>query len=552
MSGSSPLAYPLCAVDFYTFEGGQYSLRSSSNGQQILSCNVAHSINGDGGRFSITLPPGGPNGINATPPWTTVITPMSAVVIAMSRGAASNVVMVGIVESATENQTWTSGGSVTRTITIIGSDISIYFNRFNWMVLAFLNGNNLFAQAIAGNITALLGIVSGNPNTVADTWLNHIMLGPNGILGKTYLPYQGQNIYIRDALYESLENLFTQDVPLGDSFMSEPISWQQKFREMLPYPFYETFWGTAPSGIWSTPQSSPSGTISTFQGMDFQSLALPSATPARPQFVARMLRFPDLNLQTSNNPTETYTFTNANSTMWNQLPIYNLSYSGFINSSIEFGLNNLKNFYKVNPTWMNQSFGNPGNLASFTADYNGAADVASIHRYGYYPFVQSTRWWGDFLNQGQNAEQNPIGAGLAKLITRQASYCEPLPLMANASLTCELRPDIFVGNRFEYAPFRPTNDIWQFYINEVNHSFRHGGPSTTTLTLSRGLPASTYNNSDLLFNLLQGNAQRIDGVYQIGVPSGLGTPLAGYSILNNSSQQLLAGIAQVYVTPQAK
>ena len=546
--------YPICAVDFYTFEGGQFSLRSSSNGQQILNCNVTHTVNGDGGKFSIELPPGGPLGINSFPPWTTVLTPMSTVVISMSRANASNVVMVGMIESVSETQVWKPATSVDRTITVTGSDISIYFNRFNWMVLPFLQGNTLAITAgVAGNnFSAPFGVLTGLPNVVADTWLNRIMIGASGILGQTYFPYQGQNVYLREALYESLENYYTSDIPFGDSFMSEPISWAQKFREMLPYPFYETFWGTAPSGTWSSQNISPNGAVNTFTGIDFYSLALPNSVPARPQMISRILRFPDLVLNTSNSTSQNFSFSSATTTLWNSLNTYTLANSGYISSSIEFGLNNIKNFFKVNPTWMNQNFGNPANLAAFTAEYNGAADIASIHRYGYYPFVQSTRWFGDLLNNGSVSAQNSIASAAGKLITRQASYCEPLPLMANAKVSCELRPDIFAGNKFQYAPFRDINNRWQFYITDVTHSYRFGGPSTTTLTLSRGLPNYVYNDSNLLFNVLQGNAQRVNGIYQSGVPSGLGAPLTGYTLTNNSQKQLLAGIAKVYVTPQAK
>lgn len=546
------LAWPICSIDFYTFEGGNYSLISSPTNQQIISCNVSHSIEG-GGHFSIELPPGGPNGIDSNPSWTTILTPMSTAIITMQRGQNSNVVMVGIIESIRESQSWQPHGSVIRTINIRGSDISIYFNRFNWMMLAFLQGNTLLPASIAAaSLPALFGQPSGTPNQIANVWLTNIMFGPSGIVGKTYLNYQNKSIPISGAIYSSLENYPATDIPYGENYMSEPISWADKFRQMLPYPVYETFWGTAPIGTWSLDALSPAGTIDSLTGSAFYSKMLPNAIPSVPQMIARVLRFPDLITAPDANALVNLSWTGATNSLWNKLNLFQPVYSGFIHSSIEFGLNNLKNFYRINPTWMNTSFGNPSNTTPFPVAYAGAADPASIHRYGYYPYMFLTRWWGDLNNIGNQNNANPIGEAVAAITSRLASYCEPLSLMANAAITFELRPDIFSGNRFQYAPFENGNEQWQFYIDGVSHNFRFGGPSTTSLSLTRGLPVSAYTNSSLLYNILQGNAQRLNGIYQSGVPAGLGQTLVGYTLAGQSEAQVAAAIAQVYVTPQAK
>lgn len=543
---SASIGFVQCSIEVYTFEGGKYAVSQ----EQVLACEINHSALG--GRFNFTLAPGGPNGILSSPSWTEVFTPMSTVVIAMSRANAANVVMVGFVENTTETQSW-QNAKVIRTTNISGSDVSIYFNKFNWYLFPNLQGNTLsiLAGQVGGVPQAELGVTSGFPQQIANAWLQNLMIGPSGILGKTFFNYNNGQVFLRDGMQVVLENAPYIDIPYGDNFFSEVLSWSQKFQAILPFPQYEIIFGTAPTGTWDTP--APSGSITYPSRNLFYSVGIPNAVPAIPQFIGRILRLPNLGLEPLSQGQTNYNFTGADVSLWAQLPQFSLANNGFIQSQVTFGTFEYKNYYAVNPTWYTSNFGGGGNnIAPFAYLFYGLADPASIHRYGFAPYIFNTRWFADISNVSNVNSQPNIADSAARVTTRLASYTEPMPLMARGSVTMELRPDIFYGCIFNYIPFRDTIP-WMFYINGITHSYRFGGPSTTTLNLDRGFPIAVYQNPDLLFNILRGNAQRIDGTYQVGLPSGLAGPsLAAFGNSNTSQQNLLTSIAQAYVTPQQK
>ena len=139
---------------------------------------------------------------------------------------------------------------------------------------------------------------------------------------------------------------------------------------------------------------------------------------------------------------------------------------------------------------------------------------------------------------------------MATLLGRLCGYYEATPLMARAAPTTWLRPDIEIGSKFTYAPFRDGVN-WDFYIEKVMHSYVFGGPSKTQLTLSRGLPSSIYNDSSstgLLYNIHIGNAQRVGGVYKIGLPSGSAAPLT--AVPPKQFSDWMISLDTLYVTPQ--
>lgn len=74
-------AAPLCFVNVFPFEGGKYSVV----GDQLLECTYEKNIYSNDGTFEIVLAPGGPN-TNRGATWAEILTPMSLVLIGMSRG----------------------------------------------------------------------------------------------------------------------------------------------------------------------------------------------------------------------------------------------------------------------------------------------------------------------------------------------------------------------------------------------------------------------------------------------------------------------------------
>jgi hypothetical protein len=78
--------------------------------------------------------------------------------------------------------------------------------------------------------------------------------------------------------------------------------------------------------------------------------------------------------------------------------------------------------------------------------------------------------------------------GLTRNIYRW--YCMNDFLKNGSISTGELRNDIRIGNRLKFTDIR-TGDTEMYMIESVMHQFRFGSPSTTSLGVTRGLPAKS-------------------------------------------------------------
>lgn len=148
----------------------------------------------------------------------------------------------------------------------------------------------------------------------------------------------------------------------------------------------------------------------------------------------------------------------------------------------------------------------------------------------------------------QGKGQTDLEQLVSQLALRPVAYYEPTPNMLRGGVTMELRPDIMPGNRFTFAPRTRDGQQWTFYIEAVEHSMTFGGRAETSLTLARGLPKDTYSDQSLLVSLHTGNASRVNGVLQAGLPSGVGP---GLQPLNTQTEaSLLAGLAGLFSAPR--
>jgi hypothetical protein len=181
--------------------------------------------------------------------------------------------------------------------------------------------------------------------------------------------------------------------------------------------------------------------------------------------------------------------------------------------------------------------------------YSLAGDAASIHRFGFRAADGTLNWLSDPTGDQSKSSANSGQAGptmIADLVGRMCSWHEPSQFMANGVMKMPLRPDILPGNRWRYSPFK-NQGTYDFYIEGVTQSFVFGGPSTTSLTLSRGLSSDVYANPALLFAVFTGNAQRISGKLQAGVVSGLGPTLINLD--TSHFQSFMASLARIYGAP---
>lgn len=571
---SQDVAVAQCFVEIYPYEGGAFQITGGNSA--LLQATVTRSLKSPEGSFEIVLAPGGPIGVSAGPSWSEVITPMSLVLIGMRRGIYSQIVMIGVATAIKEDEAWNAGQGVRRVITVTGQDFGYFFATFNWVALTFLGGT--YASILepqlgntpgAGLAMIIEGLASGTPKQVGAAWYNKVMAGTQGILAQSSFPFGTQRVPFTDAVATIFQEYPGFIIPFGDYFIATEGSWDAKFRAIFPFPFYEFFVITAPPNFYNPATGASDAT----SGYGFTMQALGQNVKASPTMVARINPLPTITAsvisglklsvtdttappsQMTSYPNSSVTYGAVDVSAWNNLPLFQPDFSTTTKSAL-FSIDEVRNFYLINPRWLGSLFGNNnGSIGNWIYTSTGAVDVASIHRYGYRPAYVETHWIADILGTYAQAGNIDLPGLISNMITRIFSYSEPTPLMLRAAASHELRPDIMPGCRYRYRPFKEPQ-IWDFYIESVTHQFVFGGASGTTIGLSRGLPSTIYadaSKNGILTQAHLGNAQRIDGSYQVGVPAGLGAPLQPIDFTSNQSiSEMQAQIAKVYVTPQSQ
>ncbi len=560
MSGSTAFAVPTCSIEVYPFEGGPLTIQ----GGEILRVVVRKDIEGDGvGTFSIQLAPGGPEGTESPVTWSQILTPMSHIIIGMSRGTQAAVVMNGPLLAPSETINWSTnperGSRATRNQGFSGADFGWFFRSFNYYALTFLGltagtpvGSSL--DFLPGSLAQFSnqGIVGGNssanggPVQVGKTWYDKVMVGDNGILAKTFVPYAGGNrISFNDAMNRIWEVYPDVFIPLTDNFMTGQETWMDKFQSIFPMPWYEFFVVTAPANIYV-----PTG-AETEPGSLFTMQTQPLAPPAGPQLVARVNPIPRFGAESLS--TESIIAGSLDVSRWNALPLFDFTQAPFgsYEISIGFSADTARNFYQLNPTGFSQIFGSNANATPLPWLYTCACDPASVQRYGFRPQLGTTRWLFDPLGNAAQGDLD-VQKTVLELTGTLISQYHPLPLMARAEVVIPLSPTILVGTRFRCAPYKNQNETWDFYIRAFEHVFEFGGICYTRLTLTRGLPTDVYQDASdegILRAIYTGNAMRENGEYVIGLPAGTELPL---QIVNTQPQiaDLASHLSQVFVTPQ--
>lgn len=565
MSDSS--ANVSCNVEVYPFEGGPYSIQ----GGQIRSVTVSKSVrNGSPGTFAIELTPGGPLGVEDPNTWSKIVTPMSHVLIGMGRGLAQNIVMDGVAANIGESQEWSTDdrqSSARRGQAVIGNDFTWFFRSFNFYSLSYYGlvaGTGLVGALnyIPVSLVDQLGkgLIGGtdpsqsNPVQVGRLWYTKVMIGSNGILNKTYVPYRpsGTHVPLSSLMASTWENYPDVFIPYADNFMAVQELWMEKFIHIFPAPWYECFVTTSQAKDYARIKGS-NGVQDA--GTQFSMPTMPTAPPAGPKLVVRINPFPKF-AATPPNSSGVVTPGSIDVSRWNALPLYDMTHSnyGFYSSSIRFSADGATNFYQLNPTSFSGVIGvNNANNIPTIFQFIAAADAASILRYGFRPFIGTTPWMFDPTGAAAQNKQLNVQNTILQLTANYVSWAHGEPLMATATVMLPLNPAILIGARFRYAPYK-DGVPWDFYIEGFKHQFVFGGRSTTTLTLTRGLPASVYadaTDGGVLKAIMTGNAQRLNGKYVVGLPSGSGPPLQ-FVVTQPQAAQLSNLLSATQVTPQAR
>lgn len=560
MSFPAAFASNACSVEVYPFEGGP----SVIQGGQIKAVTVDKTLlNGGVGQFAIELANGGPQGPEDPNTWSQILTPMSHVLIGMSRGDSAAIVMDGVLTAPGESQQWITkqeGSTAARSQTISGGDFAWFFKRFNYFALTFM-GLTAGVPGIGGGVIppSLMSVLSqglvggtnaenSNPVQVGMKWYNSVMAGTSGLLSNTFVPFvNGSRYLFPNIVTQNWENYPNVFIPYADYFMVGEESWMDKFLSIFPHPWYEFFVTTAPAGAYAIANG---GTNVPAQNL-FAMQSMPYAPPAGPMLVARV------------NPTPAFDISDPGAgsapvpgamdmSRWNALPLFDFTQTdyGFFNSSVAFSADGASNFYQLNPTYYKTiAPQNNANTTPVPFFFIAAADPASVQRYGFAPRIGTIRWMCDPMGLAAQNQSLDIEQTILSLTGRYISWFHPVPLMLQGQVTIPLTPTMLVGTRFRYAPFK-DGIAWDFYITGFRHRFVFGGTCTTTLTLTRGLPADVYDDANLLQAIFTGNAMRANGEYVVGLPDGTGPAL---QIIETPQQAAtLAGqMAQTYVTPQA-
>ncbi len=584
------LATPQCYIEVYPHEGGSYSIPASQTGAgqgQILSLSTRKFIKEPAGSFTIQLAPGGPKGPNAPPYWIDIVTPMSFVVIGMSRGQYSGIPIIGVVTKVSESWSFPSnpGEQVRRVVVVSGYDFGYFFTHFNWYALLFLNVSaaGLGAAIAAAGGSANQGAVGtlpgqggglnqGTPDAVGAYWFKNVMDGGQGILSQTWVRDGTNQVAFSDAVQVQFEQYIASAYNLFSfSNVNAEENWYDKFNRIFPYPFYEFFIMTAPAGAYSKATSTAWNQVNTGQPFSMQKLGLQNQ--AQVNVIARVNPLPyvkpviaggsSAQQNAPEGPTTGasaqgqgtgFTIGTIDMTAWNNLTTF-YEDTSLIRTTEEFTEEEVRNFYLINPTFQQTMLGQSNSAVTPPIlAFQSAVDPASVHRYGFRPIQIETEWLSDPSGQIAQTGAMNVEAVIATMTMQLASQYEPTSLMMRAAREGTLRPDIIPGNKFQYTPLKgPDQSPWLFYIEGVEHTYVFGGQSKTLITMSRGLPASVYADSDLLTQIHTGKAQRMNGTYQSGIPSGPnGVAEDGLEIVNvldPNVQSILAEIAPIYSTP---
>lgn len=544
-SGTAPAGpfavnVPQCFVDIYPFEGGLYSIQ----GGAALGVQVEKNINGNtAGSFQITLVPGGPGGPNFGVSWSEVLTPMSLVVIGMRRGSKAAITMVGIILQVTDSDKFSSGDQVQRQITIRGQDFGYYFSLTTFMASWYLGAtaSPLEGSGGAGIASLGAGLASGTPDAMARAWYQTVMAGTGGVFSKTKVPFKGSTVLFNDALGTWFEPFSaTTSSAFAAYLFTTDQTWAEKFKSLLPFPWYEFFVITAPTGFY--PQAAG--------GFKFTCRALGNTISASPQIIARVNPTPTLTATPSNTNPQ---FTGIDCTRWDALPFFTMEGYQQRSQVVGFDESAVLNYFTLNPSYALSQIGITNSaVAPYIFSFAAVGDAASIERYGFRPANGTTNWLADPEGQvAQKVDPGDQSQFIADLMGRFCATYEPMALMARASVTTFLRPDIMPGCIFRYQAFK-NGPLWDFYIEGVSHNYQFGQDASTTLTLTRGLPVSVYAaqaTTGMLYNVHTGNAERLNGVYQPILPPGSDPALK--AIPPGQQQQFFASLAKVYITPQA-
>lgn len=495
--------FTTCSIQIIQRDGGSITL----DGNQVLSVTVSKNIRSGTETATIALPPNTPFS-NDDMDWVEIFAPMSLVVIGMSRGTNASTVFVGLVSDFEESMQVATTQSINRSfmVTCVGlkffMDSPSYYSLIAASALnVLIPENSTSSLAGLGSMLTLSSLTNAPPTQVAYLYYTAPFKDGAGI-GISQIVNQNQSVIpVSQAI-----SLFSWDtvgfiIPNAMYLNIQAQTWSDGISQFLEWPMYEWFLMTLPSNPYP-------GFPGQNQSNQAQGFAVSSDyLNGYPTLIMRPNPFPTLSDPNT-----------ADTSLWNTLPIFEPTYAkfGYIREEAGFAIGqDTTNVFFVNPIAAQTALaGSQEDFTSIIYALFMGYSMNSIQHYGYRPFVWTTNyfWRGDQKNGGGG--NIDVDGAIQQLILRAASWGLSTPYCAHGGVVFDLRPDIYPGTIFQFAPFR-DGALWQFYIVGVEHSFSPNG-SSTSLQLERGLPVEVYDNPQLLASVLNGSAVKVDGQYQTG------------------------------------
>lgn len=548
------LATPQIFVDIYPHEGGTISFDSTQGG--IISAQIIKNIRDKaGGKFSLELLPGGPNGINDPNTWTSILTMNSLVVISLVRSQSRRIVMVGILTKIEETQTW-NNAKVIRSIIVQGVDFTYFFSAFSFYELTYLSVvANSNPVGPPGFILDQFGIqFSGVPAEMAYLWLKYIMLGVDNttpsqtaVLQNTFVNYKNNNIFLRD-IYSYWFEAFVEGsnavyIPFLTDVVNSEGSWTDKFLANLSWPWYEFFITTAEPNDFPSVGAALASPTTGYSGESNFVISKPNFTVVSPTIVGRINPLPWI-AYTGDGTALNNQFNNQR---WEDLNIYSLGSWSFIESSVNYNTSEVANFFGITSVDSNSVADAAGSGAANMFGFElmgGILDHYSINSYGFRPEFVPTRWLTIPVGLTPPSGQVPdISYISSVLLGKLASYRIPTPNMLNGKSIFPMWPDVIPGFRFRCFPFK-NGEEYEFYIEGVTHNYIFGGPSYSVVELTRGLRTVDYGSNDKMIGLHLDTYNRQNG--QIVPRSDIATNAGAYYVHQGS---IPVNVTPYYSTP---
>jgi hypothetical protein len=129
------------------------------------------------------------------------------------------------------------------------------------------------------------------------------------------------------------------------------------------------------------------------------------------------------------------------------------------------------------------------NTKQFLNTKIGTINPRSIGRFGFCRYENPTQFVFPSAADVRLGNQADIASILRATASLQTLWNHSNENLLSGSMTLCLHPEIRVGYRLLYKD-RDTATQLEFYVEEVHHTFSYPGPSTTTVTVTRGRDVS--------------------------------------------------------------